>query len=460
MIDIDQLIDHCKRHLSYIRKQSTIDSKHIRYSSLKLTLDHLSLRLPISSSPDNDTYFYWSHPDQGHSILGYGERIRLVAHGQQRFQSLQHQYKSLSGQWYGGHEAMPKAFLGYAFDPLSLMTEHWCDLPNTQLSIPQISVETFHQDSNITINFDHRHNQDSTQFLSALKTHLQKLVQTPAESKPEPVIHINSTEATPNKTQWQRLSEQAIQLIRQQQLDKLVFSRKLSLIADSAFSSQQLLDKLGKHYPTCTIIACARNDLQLIAATPERLLSLNQGHISCDAIGGTLDINDQPCYVDLMRGQSSSASKLLHEHAIIVDHIRTKLEPLCPQLELPVAPSLMKLQHLYHLQTRINGQIDDSVSLFDLIEQLHPSPAIGGQPHQPAMQWIQQNEAYDRGWYTGGFGWMDNNQQGEISVLLRCALIKNRQLDLFAGAGLVAESNANSEWHETELKMKTILELI
>lgn len=425
-----------------------------------MALEPICLQLPIESPTNRRAYFYWSRPDESHSMLGYGELIKLVAEGEQRFKSLQQQYLTLSRQWHGKNMSMPKAFLGYAFDPLSAMSGHWRNLPNAQLSIPEITIETTTQRSCITINFDHRNIQNNDLFLARLKTSLQHILNPSTNSDQISPAHILTTEEIPDRARWQQLSDRAIQLIRHQQIDKLVFSRKLSLVTDSHINSQQLLDKLCEHYPGCTIIAYARNDLEMIAATPERLLSLNQEHIHCDAIGGTLDINDQPSYAELMSRQSVSASKLLHEHAIIVDHIRRKLEPLCPKLELPIAPSLMKLQNLYHLQTRISGQITDSVSLFDLIEQLHPTPAISGQPQQPAMEWIQQNEAYDRGWYTGGFGWLDANKQGEISVLLRCALIKNKQLELFAGAGLVADSNTDSEWQETELKMKTILELI
>lgn len=460
MINIAQLIEDCKQHLASTQRDLAEDKQGFRYSSVHRVLQTIHFGLPNESNADKPSYFYWSRPDESHSILGYGELIKLVAGQQQRFSSLQKQYKHLCQQWYGDNPFMPKAFLGYAFDPLSAMTEHWSDLPNAQLSIPEIIIETRAQKTSITINFDHQQTEDTDKLLARLFASLEQIIKPPGRPKHPPPVHISSSKAIPDKIHWQQLSEQAIQLIAQKQMNKLVFSRKLSLLAESDFDSRQLLDKLSKHYPGCTIIACAKNNLELIAATPERLLSLNHGHISCDAIGGTLDINDQPSYAELINGQSASASKLLHEHAIIVDHIRQQLEPLCPKLEIPVAPSLMKLHNLYHLQTRINGQIADSVSLFDLIDQLHPTPAIGGQPHRAAMQWIQQNEAYDRGWYTGGFGWMDGNNEGEISVLLRCALIKNNQLDLFAGAGLVADSVADSEWHETELKMKTILELI
>ncbi len=138
---------------------------------------------------------------------------------------------------------------------------------------------------------------------------------------------------------------------------------------------------------------------------------------------------------------------------------------------MPVSPYLMKLHNLYHLETPIQGKLMENNDLFDALEVLHPTPAVAGLPTQKAKQWILENENYDRGWYTGAFGWLDGQKNGDLSVMLRCALIqsddpsnntekKSSQLDLFAGAGLVAESSPDAEWLETELKMKTILEML
>ena len=89
---------------------------------------------------------------------------------------------------------------------------------------------------------------------------------------------------------------------------------------------------------------------------------------------------------------------------------------------------------------------------------------MAGFPTKEAQQWLLNNETYQRGWYTGAFGTLqtDSNERinGELSVMLRCAVVKDNQINLFAGAGLVAESDPDIEWQETELKMQTILEFL
>lgn len=208
-----------------------------------------------------------------------------------------------------------------------------------------------------------------------------------------------------------------------------------------------------------------------MAASPENLLRLHHPNIQSDAIGGTIQRkrmeNGQfaslplPLHSLLSTDTSTSESKkLLKEHLFIAQDIYNRLDPLCKTLIMPGSPLLMKLHHLYHLETPIHGQLMDEVDLFDVIKALHPTPAVAGSPAQIARQWLLENENYHRGWYTGAFGWLDGHLNGELSVLLRCAIHKDRQIDLFAGAGLVAESDAEQEWYETELKMQTILDML
>ena len=193
----------------------------------------------------------------------------------------------------------------------------------------------------------------------------------------------------------------------------------------------------------------------MLAASPERLLSLNNRYIRSDAIGGTLSRAPE----SLLK-LSANENKLLNEHAIIAEDIYRRLDPYCHVLKMPVNPLLMKLHNMYHLETPVSGQLREQKNIFDIIDTLHPTPAIAGYPAEQAQQWLIQNECYNRGWDTGACGWIRGTEQGELSVLLRCALIEANQACLFAGAGLVAESVAEQEWQETELKINTILNML
>ena len=127
---------------------------------------------------------------------------------------------------------------------------------------------------------------------------------------------------------------------------------------------------------------------------------------------------------------------------------------------LPPVPQLRKLRNIYHLETPVSGRLTSRQTVLSLTERLHPTPAIAGFPSTESVNWIRENEKHKRGWYAGAFSLMSGDQSGEVSVLLRCALVNQTRINVYAGAGLVAESDVNMEWQETKLKLNAILDLL
>jgi len=146
----------------------------------------------------------------------------------------------------------------------------------------------------------------------------------------------------------------------------------------------------------------------------------------------------------------------LIEHRIVVDQIRKALEPCCGALLAPQAPEIMSLPTVHHLWSPVGGHLRNGSDLLDLARRLHPTPAVGGSPRPAALEWLQRHEAQSRGWYTGAFGWLDAAGNGELSVVLRCGIVKHDCVDLFAGAGIVADSRPDQELAETEWKLCTL----
>jgi salicylate biosynthesis isochorismate synthase len=104
------------------------------------------------------------------------------------------------------------------------------------------------------------------------------------------------------------------------------------------------------------------------------------------------------------------------------------------------------------LRTPISGTLEQPLHLLSLASQLHPTPAVGGLPRESALEWIAEHEQ-DRGWYAAPFGWFDAHGDGELMVALRSALLQPGEAHLFAGAGIVADSQPQAEYDETELKL-------
>ena len=129
---------------------------------------------------------------------------------------------------------------------------------------------------------------------------------------------------------------------------------------------------------------------------------------------------------------------------------------LCTELHWDPTPSVLELPNLQHLATSFSGHLNVNRNLFDLVQVLHPTPAVGGVPREKAMDLIRNLEG-DRGWYAGPVGWIDHRGNGQSSVAIRSAIIQGNHATLFAGSGIVAGSNAKMEEQETELKFKPLL---
>ena len=235
-------------------------------------------------------------------------------------------------------------------------------------------------------------------------------------------------------------------------LDKVVLSRRLTLTAPQPFVVSRIMAALTKSHPRCSVFALATpGGGVFMGASPELLARLRNGEASCDALAGTAWDDGHGLLSDV---------KNAREHRLVVQSIAESLRPLCARLEVPAAPVVLHLGHLHHLWSSLHGKTKPGVGLLDLLERLHPTPAVGGYPRQTALDWLASHGESRHDWYTGAVGWMDAAGDGEFAVALRCAHIRGNRADLYAGAGIVAGSDARTELAETEAKLAAMLDAI
>jgi len=264
----------------------------------------------------------------------------------------------------------------------------------------------------------------------------------------------------PSRQSWLHLAREATQTTLGGSVEKVVLARHLAVRSAAKLDAVRLLRTLARYYPGCRIFAAKLGNQVLVSASPERLISRGGERVICDAIGGTI-----------RRAKASSADQTLarhmlqdpktrREHALVVEALGTSLAPVCAELNLPPEPGIFRLRNLLHLWTEINARVAPDTSLLQLVERLHPTPAVNGTPRRAALEWLRAHEPFHRGWYAGGGGWLDSSGDGEVAVLLRCALLRANSADLYAGAGIVADSDPEAEYAETELKLEAILQAL
>ncbi len=359
----------------------------------------------------------------------------------------------------GGHK--PKAFSGFSFDPKANKSSHWQAFPDACLTLPTFSFETHGQQAQLVINSLVEHDSDCHQLSQALLNQVNQLcarVHT-FEQKQLPLMETSELEnAGQDQALWQQKVAQAVAHIGRGEVKKIVLSRADTLPVSVCPAS--LLYTLNQRFKESYLFAVVRCNQCFLGATPERLIALQNKKIQTVALAGSTPRGGNAEQDDILGAQLLSSSKDRYEHDLVVQQLVDLLEPHCKQVTAQPQPSLHKLPQIQHLITPISGQVQEAMSIIDLLSVLHPSAAVGGFPRPQALQYIREHEALDRGWFAGPVGWLDSDFNGEFAVALRSALVTPSDITLFAGCGLVSGSVPEREYQESCIKMNAIRDAI
>jgi isochorismate synthase len=261
----------------------------------------------------------------------------------------------------------------------------------------------------------------------------------------------------PTHDHWRRLVGMFSGAVGRGRIDKVVLARRVDLRSPVELDVPNALRRLAASAPESTTYAFRRDGRTFLGATPERLVRTDGRTFRTVAVAGTVG-RGQDADEDARLGRELLASeKDREEHAIVVASIRDLLEPLAETVEVAPEPELMPLHFVQHLVTPITGTLRDANGLLALGERLHPTPAVGGEPRDVALALLDEHEGFDRGWYAGPVGWLGADGDGELCVALRCGIVDHTRATLFAGCGIVADSDPDLEWEESRIKLRAVV---
>jgi menaquinone-specific isochorismate synthase len=248
--------------------------------------------------------------------------------------------------------------------------------------------------------------------------------------------------------------ERAIDLVEDGELTKLVLAVRQQLDLDGPLDPLALLANLRHSQPgSCRFLWQQRGGEALLGASPERLLTLRQGLLRSDALAGTAPLGETAA--DLL-----SSGKDRHEHELVVETITAVLQRAGLTPRRPRHPRLARHGALVHLHTPITAHLEPSTRCahqpLALAEALHPTPAVAGLPRREAMAWLRSLEPFERGHYAAPIGWIDSAGDTDLRVAIRSGTLRDRRLELTAGAGLVRGSRADKELQEVALKLDVL----
>jgi salicylate biosynthesis isochorismate synthase len=385
----------------------------------------------LTALPASGPFWYQARPAHTLFRLGIGHALQVGSAGPHRFAALDNAFAGLAGAW--RHNAPPLAFCGFAFDE-----QNQAPLANALLAIPAILLEARQGRCRAILS-------TTTEKIPQAVAGWQRLLADPARQADYRLLP--AKEHTLADRAWIARVRAALRDIGNGQVDKIVLARSRHLEADAPIPAGRLLGALIEQQPDAMIYACGNGQGTFLGATPERLVRLAGRRLEADALAGTA----WPGSLAL------DAPKNRHEQALVTQAIVAALAKCCVAPPHPGPVEIHAAGQISHLRSQISGITAPGITIFDLVRALHPTPAVGGFPGAAAANWLARHGEARSGWYSGGFGILDANGDGEFNVALRSALIDGRHIELHAGAGIVAGSDPQHELAETEAKIGTLL---
>ncbi len=381
--------------------------------------------------PD-DRVLSWLRGSDG--LVGWGEVARFTASGPSRFADADRWWRSFTDRievsdQVGTPGSGPVAFASFTFADTS---------PGSVLVVPRVLVGRRNGRSWIT-EFSHGDGPSAVRAVDPVR----------------PSGRLHYTDGRLPVARYRAAVAEAVRRMQAGVLDKAALAHDLLAIDDAPLDARYLLRGLARLYPTCWSYAVDG----LVGATPELLLRRTGATVQSRVLAGTSwSADGHELHGDDLALQLLDSTKDRHEHLLAVASLADALRPMCTELRVPGTPEVIALHNVSHLSTDIGGTLlpDTPATLLQLAAAVHPTAAVGGTPRAAAVSLIAELEGMDRGRYAGPVGWVDSNGDGELGIALRCAQLDGATARLFAGCGVVADSDPDTEVREAAAKMLAV----
>ncbi|MCA9218163.1 MAG: isochorismate synthase [Planctomycetales bacterium] len=391
-----------------------------------------------------ETKVLWSDRESSDTVVGAGLARRLVADSSQNMDDVVLQCRQILAdstdlRFYGG--------FSFRRDE-HVQSRKWRPFRHAQFVLPRFT----HDGTTLSCTvMDEKDFEQAEQDIDSLETSVTSL-----SPSPKLVQRVD----LPSKADWQANIEDAIELFESEIVEKVVLARRADFTFDRPLSPIRLVQRLMAATTACYHF-CFQLDhgTAFVGATPERLIKRHGSRLLSEVVAGTrprglTESEDRRLAQELL----SSAKDQL-EHDIVRKSIRQRLHKYVNALEVDSQASLLKLARKQHLYSGVRATLKDGVSDGELLERLHPTPAVGGYPTENALAEIARIEQFDRGWYAAPIGWITSDA-AEFAVAIRSGLVSDRELSLYSGAGIVPGSKADEEWCEIEHKIRDFLDVM
>ena len=402
---------------------------------------------------------FWMQPDAGTSLVGIGEAWAARQGHEARFGIISVAWRMLLEDAIVDTASAPRGagpvlLGGFGFDEEPPDSETWQGFEAGCMVLPALLLTTTPAGSWLTASIlvEPGGAAPGTMALSLNETWAH-LAATQARAAGPSHQRLKVTGQAPDAATWRASVARLAGAVGRGRLDKAVLSRAVSLQAASDIDIGAVLRRLQISAPESTVFAFGRGARTFLGATPERLVSLTGRELRTMAMAGSTPRGADDAADDKLAADLLASDKEREEHAVVVTMLREALAPVAEELSIPREPRVARFRHVQHLLTPVSGRLRDEADVLTLVERLHPTPTVGGTPRELALELIAEEETHERGWYAGPVGWVDRDGDGDFVVALRSGVVHGDRATLFAGCGIVADSDPEREWDESATKL-------
>lgn len=463
-VDTEELIENLE---DAVREAASGDGRTLASATVAVDPGIDPSAIAFGSRRAGDRWFCWEQPDRdGFALAGIGTALEVVSRGGDRFEdvaercaeTLRRRVATEPPELPAGAGAVWTA--GFAFDPEGGSESTWSSLPPALAAMPELTFFRAGEQAFATAAITVDPGVDAGAATDGIRRRLASL-QSQALTPPDP-LPSDATRIVGRHTpeRYEEIVAAAVERIGAGEIEKVVLAREIVVEAGSAHDPGALLGALRELFPSCFCFCFGTPEAAFVGASPELLVRRSGAVAATVALAGTTGRSADPAVDDHLGEAMLRSPKVRDEHQIVVRRIQRELRPHAVWVQAEDEPVVVRIANLQHLATPIRAQLAEARSAIELAGLLHPTPAIGGEPREPALELIGELEGIDRGWYAGPVGWMDATEDGEFCVGLRSALLRDREAHLYAGNGIVAESDPAEELAETELKFAALLPLL
>jgi isochorismate synthase len=439
----------------WIRIQETID-----------LLDPWTLLPPLQD--DGARLMAWSAPSKETSFVAVGAVLEFRPTGAHRFddarswwQPIADEMQTRTVQGKQIESQTPACVAGFAFRNDNNRSDEWAAWGDGALCVPEILIWSTAKQTVAVYTIDTHHAPMDVQ-LQAKRQRLDSW-RGRAHAQHSPVANgqVQSASGVDDAWEaWRTGVESAQATMANGTLRKVVLARSQAFEPADAqrFDPLATAWALRERQINSTTFLIRRKDGQaFLGSSPETLVHLKDGQVETVALAGTRRRNATSTEEDdALSAALFDSEKDRHEQELVTEAILDALQPYVDELHSPQDPEIVRHPDVQHLRTAIHGRLAHHATIFELVKQLHPTPAVGGLPKESALAWLDHHEHLDRGWYAGPIGWISSDGEGEFVVAIRSVLMAGHTASAFAGCGLVVSSNPADEWEESQVKLQTV----